>query len=129
MAQPLTQPIWGPSARVVHANVVPQSGSARLRWRYAAAMRTIGTKAAIITPGEKTPIPFTAATNPSVAASEYAGATDAVPTTRLDTNPIALAFRPLSAIASLRVIETTSVALALMALIRFPFPARRRGGG
>ena len=32
IAQPLTQPVPGPSARVVHAKVVPASGSARLRY-------------------------------------------------------------------------------------------------
>ena len=31
IAQPLIQPICGPNARVAHANVVPASGSARLR--------------------------------------------------------------------------------------------------
>ncbi len=33
IAQPLIQPIWGPKARVTQANVVPASGSARLRKR------------------------------------------------------------------------------------------------
>ena len=32
IAQPLIQPSYGPNARVAHANVVPQSGSARLRY-------------------------------------------------------------------------------------------------
>ena len=32
IAQPPIQPICGPNARVVHVNVVPQSGSARLRY-------------------------------------------------------------------------------------------------
>ena len=32
IAQPLIQPIYGPSARVAQANVVPQSGSARFRY-------------------------------------------------------------------------------------------------
>ena len=32
MAQPLIQPTNGPNARVVHANVVPQSGSALFRY-------------------------------------------------------------------------------------------------
>jgi hypothetical protein len=32
MAQPPSHPAWGPKARVAHANVVPQSGSARLRY-------------------------------------------------------------------------------------------------
>ena len=31
IAQPFIQPTHGPNARVVQANVVPQSGSARLR--------------------------------------------------------------------------------------------------
>src|SRR5271155_4372555 len=91
-------------------------------------MSTIGTNAATITPRGKTPMPLTAATNPSVAGSGDAGATEAVPTTRLETKPIALAFRPLSAIASLRVIETVSVALALTALIR-SLSRRDHGGG
>ena len=30
-AQPAIHPLVGPMARVTHANVVPQSGSARLR--------------------------------------------------------------------------------------------------
>ena len=33
IAQPLIQPTYGPNARVVHANVVPQSGSALFRYR------------------------------------------------------------------------------------------------
>ena len=32
IAHPLIQPKWGPNARVVHANDVPQSGSALFRY-------------------------------------------------------------------------------------------------
>ena len=32
IAQPFIQPVIGPNARVVHANVVPASGSARLKY-------------------------------------------------------------------------------------------------
>ena len=31
IAQPPSQPVSGPNARVTHENVVPQSGSARFR--------------------------------------------------------------------------------------------------
>ena len=32
IAQPFSQPVAGPNVRVVHANVVPASGSARLKY-------------------------------------------------------------------------------------------------
>jgi hypothetical protein len=32
IAQPFSQPVDGPNVRVVHANVVPASGSARLKY-------------------------------------------------------------------------------------------------
>ena len=53
-------------------------------------------------PGEWTPIPPIAVMKPSVTASEYAGATDAVPITRFERNEIAPGFSPLSAIAGFR---------------------------
>src|SRR5215213_1076816 len=48
------------------------------------------------TAGACSPIPATATMKPSVAASEYPGAVDATPMTRLETNPSASFFRPLS---------------------------------
>ena len=50
----------------------------------------------IITAGAWNPIPWTATTNPSVAARLYPGAVDATPITRLDTQPSAPVFRPFS---------------------------------
>ena len=51
-------------------------------------------KETIITAGAWNPIPWTATTNPSVAARLYPGAVDATPITRLDTQPRAPVFRP-----------------------------------
>src|ERR1700694_2801917 len=48
------------------------------------------------TAGAWTPTPLTAATNPRVAASEYAGAVEATPITTLETYPMAPFFSPLS---------------------------------
>ncbi len=53
-------------------------------------------KETIITAGAWNPIPWTATTNPSVAARLYPGAVDATPITRLDTQPSAPVFRPFS---------------------------------
>ena len=84
IAQPLIHPMCGPNALVDHANVVPQSGSERLRYRYASETNRIGTNEMIRIAGAWMPTPFTATMKPSVVASEYAGAVDAMPITRFD---------------------------------------------
>ncbi len=68
IAQPPIQPADGPIARVTQENVVPQSGSARLRAANAPAMSSIGTNDASSTPGAWTPTRAT--TGPRTAASE-----------------------------------------------------------
>ena len=84
IAHPLIQPIWGPNARVVQANVVPASGSARLRKRYPTDTNRIGMNDTIRTAGAWKPTPVTATMNPSVAARLYAGAVDATAMTRFE---------------------------------------------
>src|ERR1700730_11184782 len=84
IAQPFSQPVAGPMARVVHANDVPASGSARLKYLYAEATSSIGMNATSNTAGAWTPTPLTATMNPSVAAIEYAGAVEATPITTLE---------------------------------------------
>ena len=68
IAQPPIQPSHGPIARVTQENVVPQSGSTRLRLAKADAMSSIGTKEARSMPGACTPLMATRA--PRMAASE-----------------------------------------------------------
>src|SRR3954451_12329874 len=82
IAQPPTQPAPGPNARVTHEKVVPASGSAALKYRYAYATSSIGMNATMKTAGACSPA--TATTNPRVAASEYPGATDATEMTRFE---------------------------------------------
>src|ERR1700694_1803804 len=96
IAQPFIQPVIGPTARVVQANVVPASGSARLKYLYADATSSIGMNATSSTAGACTPTPLTATMNPRVAAIEYAGAVEATPMTMFEMYPIAPFFRPLS---------------------------------
>src|SRR3954465_5321949 len=84
-AQPLIHPTHGPKARVVQANVVPQSGSARFRYLKPSATSSIGTNDTSTTAGACTPTPPVATMKPSVAASEYAGAVEATPMTTLAT--------------------------------------------
>ena len=53
------------------------------------------------------PAPFSVVTTkPSVAASEYAGAVDAIPTTMLPTRPMAPSLRPLLTLSSDSVVVT-----------------------
>jgi hypothetical protein len=66
MPQPPIHPAQGPNARVVHVNVVPQSGSALFSSRNAYAMHSIGRNETISVPGLCTPTMAT--TRPSVAA-------------------------------------------------------------
>src|SRR5947209_2601008 len=94
IAQPPSQPAYGPNARVVHVNVVPQSGSARLSCAKATATAIIGRKASRMIAGACVPTAMT--TNPRVAVTLYAGAVAARPMTTLDNRPIADPFRPLS---------------------------------
>src|ERR1700749_134216 len=81
---PVIQPRRGPSARVTHAKLVPQSGSTRFSARYATAMHSIGTNDTNSTAGACVPTPATATSSPSVAAIQYAGAVDATPIATLD---------------------------------------------
>jgi len=56
-ARPLSQPIHGPKARVVHANEAPQSGSARFRYLNPSATSSIGTNETSNTAGAWIPTP------------------------------------------------------------------------
>jgi hypothetical protein len=68
IAQPLIHPSCGPNARVTHANVVPASGSARLKKRYPTETHSIGMNDTSSTAGACVPTPVTATMKPSVAA-------------------------------------------------------------
>src|SRR5664279_1187115 len=92
--QPPIQPTIGPNARVAQVKVVPQSGSASLRSLYATAMKYIGTNASSMIAGAFNPAPAET-TRPRLAAREYAGAVDAIPTTTLLSRPNAPGLRPL----------------------------------
>ena len=59
-------------------------------------MNAIGKKATMITAGDWSPRPGTAAMKPSVAARLYPGATDATLMTMFETNVMAFFLRPLS---------------------------------
>ena len=87
IAHPPIHPADGPSARVTQENVVPQSGSARLRAANAPAISSIGTNEASRTPGACTPT--SATIGPRTAAREYAGDVDARPMTRASPKPTA----------------------------------------
>jgi hypothetical protein len=73
--------------------LVPQSGSAVFICLVAQAARNIGMNARTTSSGVCRPI--TATANPSVAASEYAGAVEATPTATLANMPSAPDSRPL----------------------------------
>ena len=81
--QPTSSPSSGLIARLIHENVVPQSGSTSFMYLYAHAMNSIGMKDTMMTAGLWTPIPATATMNPTVAARLYPGAVDATPMTTL----------------------------------------------
>src|ERR1700684_813584 len=81
IAQPFTQPVAGPNARVVHANVVPAAGADLFRYRDPRDGSSIGPKDASSTAGAWVATPGSATMKPRVAASEYAGAVDATPMT------------------------------------------------
>ena len=66
--QPPTQPQPAPIARLIHENVVPQSGSASFMCLYAQAMQIIGMNETMITAGMWVPIPAITTMNPIVAA-------------------------------------------------------------
>src|ERR1700689_3860212 len=93
MPQPPSQPAHGPNARVVHVNVVPQSGSTLFSSRNAYAMQSIGRNEKISVPGLCTPTMATI--RPSVAAMLYAGAVDETAITTLEISPSDPARRPL----------------------------------
>src|SRR4051812_47397245 len=112
MAQPPSQPAYGPNARVVHVNVVPQSGSARFSWANATATAIIGRNANRMTAGACVPTAIT--TKPSVAVTLYAGAVAAKPMTTLDSRPMADPCSPLSTGS------TTSAVIGVAVLICVP---------
>ncbi len=79
-------------------------------------MNAIGKNATMITAGDWSPRPPTAAMKPSVAARLYAGATDATLITMFETNEIAFFLRPLSSTCELLTAGAT-VALSTGSLL------------
>ena len=94
---PESQPTLGPNARVVHTNVVPQSGISRFSSRNANAVNKIGTNPSSRAAGARSPTTMT--TSPRVTAMLYAGATADRPSATAPIRPTELRRSPLSVVA------------------------------